>query len=69
MEIPISKIGKIVDSYQKLGYFESDSLTSAIDKMINDSETGIGISIQLNTNSEIDEVTLNNIIDEIIESL
>lgn len=69
MEIPLSKIGKIVESYQKLGYFESDSLTSAITKMKNDSETGVGISIQLDTSSEIDEATLNNILDKIFDSL
>lgn len=69
MEISISKIGKIVDSYQKLGYFDSDSLESAINKMKNDSETGVGISIQLDKNSEIDEVTLNKTLDEIFDSL
>ena len=69
MEIPISKIGKIIDSYQKLGYFDSDSLESAINKMKNDFETGVGISIQLDKNSEIDEVTLNKTLDAIFESL
>ncbi|EOL45830.1 hypothetical protein [Enterococcus caccae] len=52
MEIPLSKIGLILEQYQKLGYFESDSLHEAIKKMINDTDTTMGINVQTDENSE-----------------
>ncbi|MHC5229796.1 hypothetical protein ACYSNW_16145 [Enterococcus sp. LJL99] len=69
MEISISKIGKIIEHYYKIGYFESDSLKSAIEKMVNDSDTGLGITVQLADTEPFDEVTLNMILEEIFDSL
>ncbi|MCB5955625.1 hypothetical protein [Enterococcus sp. CWB-B31] len=50
MEIPIHKLGDIVEQYYKLGYFNNDSLESAIKKMEADLETTIGITLQHNEN-------------------
>ncbi|MEI5995197.1 hypothetical protein [Candidatus Enterococcus mansonii] len=52
MEVPLSKIGLILERYQKLGYFESDNLHDAINKMIKDEDTTMGISIQTDGNSK-----------------
>ncbi|MBP2097624.1 hypothetical protein [Enterococcus rivorum] len=46
MEIPISQLGTLLKFYYEQGYFESESLTEAIEKLTNDQETTIGIAIQ-----------------------
>lgn len=46
MEIPISHLGRILKFYYEQGYFDSENLKEAIEKLMKDSETTIGIAIQ-----------------------
>lgn len=46
MEIPIKKVGEILQRYQKMGYFDSNDLEAAIQKMLMDEDSVCGISIQ-----------------------
>lgn len=46
MEIPMSQIGTILHHYFMAGYFETDNLEEALQQLIDDQETSIGIDIQ-----------------------
>lgn len=46
MELPIKKVGEILQRYQKMGYFDSNNLEAAIQKMLADEDLVCGISIQ-----------------------
>lgn len=45
-QISTETLGNILKNFKSLGYFENDSLQEAIDKLINDVDTEVGITFQ-----------------------
>lgn len=54
MELPVKKVGEILQRYQKSGYFDSNNLEAAIQKMWMDEESALAFSIQTEEDTELE---------------
>lgn len=69
MEIPIAAIGKMLESYHQMGYFETNSLSQSIEQMLQDEGTTIGIALQASTMSAEEQELFEAIWKEIWDTL
>lgn len=69
MEIKLNKIAEILERYQALGYFDNDSLQSAIEQMKNDSNTGFTTTIQTKSKDPKHDIELNELLNQVWQNL
>jgi len=65
-QISTETLGNILKNFKLQDYFENDSLQAAIDQLLNDSETDIGITFQ---NIQEEDIERFNYLNTIVHNL